>query len=98
MAELERITRRYTSGIVDTLGPDSDVPAPDVNTNERVMAWVMDSYSMHKRHTVTDVGTGKPVELGGWLVRREETGRGCMVVTRDALTERGMALTGERTD
>ena len=83
--ELERVTRRYTSGIIDTLGPDSDVPAPDVNTNERVMAWIMDTYSMHKRHTVTAVVTGKPVEMGGSLGRREATGRGCMFVTREAL-------------
>src|SRR2546425_9465103 len=67
MAELERVTRRYTSGIIDTLGPDSDVPAPDVNTNERIMAWIMDTYSMHKRHTVTAVVTRKPVERGGTL-------------------------------
>ena len=67
MAELERVTRRYTSSIIETLGPDSDVPAPDVNTNERVMAWIMDTYSMHKRHTVTAVVTGKPVEMGGSL-------------------------------
>ena len=84
-AELERITRRYTSAIIETLGPDSDVPAPDVNTNERVMAWVMDTYSMHVRHTVTAVVTGKPVEMGGSLGRREATGRGCMQVTREAL-------------
>jgi len=64
MGELERLTRRYTSAIIDTLGPDSDVPAPDVNTNERVMAWIMDTYSMHKRQTVTSVVTGKPVEMG----------------------------------
>src|SRR6188768_2912463 len=76
--ELERITRRYTSAIIETLGPDSDVPAPDVNTNERIMAWVMDTYSMHKRHTVTAVVTGKPIEMGGSLGRREATGRGCM--------------------
>ena len=82
--ELERITRRYTSAIIETLGPDSDVPAPDVNTNERVMAWIMDTYSMHKRHTVTAVVTGKPVEMGGSLGRREATGRGCMIVTREA--------------
>ena len=74
MPELERMTRRYTSAIIDTLGPDSDVPAPDVNTNERVMAWVMDTYSMHKRHTVTAVVTGKPIEMGGSLGRREATG------------------------
>ncbi|HWZ85490.1 MAG TPA: Glu/Leu/Phe/Val dehydrogenase dimerization domain-containing protein, partial [Thermoanaerobaculia bacterium] len=67
VGELERLTRRYTAGIIATLGPDSDVPAPDVNTNERVMAWVMDTYSMHMRHTVTAVVTGKPVEMGGSL-------------------------------
>src|SRR2546422_1206584 len=96
MAELERVTRRYTSGIIDTLGPDSDVPAPDVNTNERIMAWIMDTYSMHKRHTVTAVVTGKPIEMGGSLGRREATGRGCMFVTREALAKMGMALKGAR--
>ena len=94
IAELERLTRRYTSAIIDTLGPDSDVPAPDVNTNERVMAWIMDTYSMHKRHTVTAVVTGKPVELGGSLGRREATGRGCMIVTREALKQLGMPVAG----
>ncbi|MFI5208815.1 MAG: Glu/Leu/Phe/Val dehydrogenase [Gemmatimonadales bacterium] len=93
-AELEKLTRRYTSAIIETLGPDSDVPAPDVNTNERVMAWVMDTYSMHKRHTVTAVVTGKPVEMGGSLGRREATGRGCMIVTREALTKLGMKVKG----
>src|SRR5512134_3065048 len=88
--ELERITRRYTAAIIETLGPDSDVPAPDVNTNERVMAWIMDTYSMHKRHTVTAVVTGKPVAMGGSLGRREATGRGCRLVTRQALARRGM--------
>ena len=96
MAELEKVTRRYTSSIIETLGPDSDVPAPDVNTNERVMAWIMDTYSMHKRHTVTAVVTGKPVEMGGSLGRREATGRGCMIVTREALTKLGMTLKGAR--
>ncbi|HEY7194740.1 MAG TPA: Glu/Leu/Phe/Val dehydrogenase [Gemmatimonadales bacterium] len=96
MAELEKVTRRYTSSIIETLGPDSDVPAPDVNTNERVMAWIMDTYSMHKRHTVTAVVTGKPVEMGGSLGRREATGRGCMIVTREALTKLGMSLKGAR--
>ena len=94
LAELERITRRYTSAIIDTLGPDSDVPAPDVNTNERMMAWIMDTYSMHKRHTVTAVVTGKPVEMGGSLGRREATGRGCMLVTREALKQLEMPITG----
>lgn len=96
MAELERLTRRYTSAIIETLGPDSDVPAPDVNTNERVMAWIMDTYSMHKRHTVTAVVTGKPVEMGGSLGRREATGRGCMIVTREALKRHAIPLQGAR--
>jgi len=96
MGELERLTRRYTSGIIETLGPDSDVPAPDVNTNESVMAWIMDTYSMHMRHTVTAVVTGKPVEMGGSLGRREATGRGCMFVTREALGRLGMQLKGAR--
>src|SRR6058998_3501053 len=94
--ELERLTRRYTMSIIHTLGPDSDVPAPDVNTNERVMAWLMDTYSMHHRHTVTAVVTGKPVEMGGSLGRREATGRGCMIVTREALGKLGMTLKGAR--
>jgi glutamate dehydrogenase (NAD(P)+) len=95
-AELERITRRYTSAIIEVLGPDSDVPAPDVNTNERVMAWIMDTYSMHKRHTVTAVVTGKPVAMGGSLGRREATGRGCMLVTREALKRLKMPIAGTR--
>src|SRR6267143_212763 len=94
--ELERLTRRYTASIIHTLGPDSDVPAPDVNTNERVMAWIMDTYSMHHRHTVTAVVTGKPIEMGGSLGRREATGRGCMFVTREALAKLGMQLKGAR--
>ncbi|GJG88769.1 glutamate dehydrogenase [Gemmatimonadetes bacterium T265] len=94
VGELERLTRRYTAGIISVLGPDSDVPAPDVNTNERVMAWIMDTYSMHARHTVTSVVTGKPVEMGGSLGRREATGRGCMIVTRQALERLGMNVVG----
>ncbi len=94
VSELERLTRRYTAGIIATLGPDSDVPAPDVNTNERVMAWVMDTYSMHAGHTVTAVVTGKPVEMGGSLGRREATGRGCMLMTKDALNHLGMKTEG----
>src|SRR5216117_1847990 len=96
LGELERVTRRYTASIIEVLGPDSDVPAPDVNTNERVMAWIMDTYSMHKRHTVTAVVTGKPVEMGGSLGRREATGRGVMFVTREALARLGMSLKGAR--
>ena len=83
--ELERLTRRYTAEIMDIIGPDRDVPAPDVNTNDRVMAWIMDTYSMHVRHATTAVFTGKPMELGGSRGRTEATGRGCMIVTLEAL-------------
>jgi len=96
VGELERLTRRYTAGIIATLGPDSDVPAPDVNTNERVMAWVMDTYSMHVGHTTTAVVTGKPIEMGGSEGRREATGRGCMIVTKQALEHLGMPVKGTR--
>jgi glutamate dehydrogenase (NAD(P)+) len=96
MGELERLTRRYTSGIISLLGPDSDVPAPDVNTNERMMAWIMDTYSMQHRHTVTAVVTGKPVSMGGSLGRREATGRGCMIVTREALKQLNLPVQGTR--
>lgn len=84
-AELERITRRYTAEILEFIGPERDVPAPDVNTNDQTMAWIMDTYSMHKRHTVTAVVTGKPLELGGSQGRPEATGRGCMIVTMEAM-------------
>jgi glutamate dehydrogenase (NAD(P)+) len=94
VGELERLTRRYTAGIINTLGPDSDVPAPDVNTNERVMAWIMDTYSMRMGHTVTAVVTGKPVEMGGSMGRREATGRGCMFVIKEALAHLGMNVRG----
>jgi glutamate dehydrogenase (NAD(P)+) len=83
--ELERLTRRYTAGIIEMIGPERDVPAPDVNTNDKVMAWIMDTYSMHTGQTNTAVVTGKPMELGGSLGRREATGRGCMLVTLEAL-------------
>ncbi len=89
--ELERITRRYTAEIIEMIGPERDVPAPDVNTNDRVMAWIMDTYSMHVRHATTAVVTGKPMELGGSRGRREATGRGCMIVTLEALKRFGMA-------
>jgi glutamate dehydrogenase (NAD(P)+) len=90
MTELERITRRYTADIIEFIGPESDVPAPDVNTNEQVMAWMMDTYSMHMRHTVTAVVTGKPFDLGGSRGRTEATGRGCMMVAQQALRRFGM--------
>ena len=81
--ELEALTRRYTAEIIDAIGPEKDVPAPDVNTNEQIMAWFMDTYSMHVGHTSTAVVTGKPVEMGGSLGRREATGRGVMIVARE---------------
>lgn len=89
-AELEKLTRRYTAEIIDVIGPERDVPAPDVNTNEQVMAWMMDTYSMHARHTVTAVVTGKPMALGGSRGRPEATGRGCMIVTLQALKRLGL--------
>jgi len=94
VGELERVTRRYTKGIISLLGPDTDVPAPDVNTNERVMAWVMDTYSMHVGRTENAVVTGKPVEMGGSEGRKEATGRGCMLVTREALEHLGLKMQG----
>ena len=89
IGELERITRRYTAEILDYIGPERDVPAPDMNTNEQTMAWIMDTYSMHVRHTTTAVVTGKPFELGGSHGRKEATGRGCMIVTDQALKRFG---------
>src|SRR5690606_31864853 len=86
--ELERLTRRYTASIIKTLGPNSDVPAPDVNTNEKVMSWVLDTYSMHVGYTEPAVVTGKPIVLGGSLGRREATGRGVMLSAREALAYR----------
>jgi glutamate dehydrogenase (NAD(P)+) len=82
--ELEALTRRYVAEIIDAIGPDKDVPAPDVNTNDQVMAWIMDTYSMHVGYTATAVVTGKPIEMGGSLGRREATGRGVMITTREA--------------
>jgi glutamate dehydrogenase (NAD(P)+) len=92
--ELEALTRRYVAEIIDAIGPEKDVPAPDVNTNEQTMAWVMDTYSMHVGHTETGVVTGKPVELGGSLGRREATGRGVMIVTRESARHVGIDIKG----
>ena len=89
-SELERITRRYTAELFEFIGPELDVPAPDVNTNEQTMAWLMDTYSMHARRTSTAVVTGKPIDLGGSRGRTEATGRGCMIVTDQALRKFGM--------
>jgi glutamate dehydrogenase (NAD(P)+) len=89
--ELEKITRRYTAELLDYLGPERDVPAPDINTNEQTMAWIMDTYSMHVRHTSTASVTGKPIDLGGSRGRNEATGRGCMLVCDEALKKFRMA-------
>ena len=94
--ELEALTRRYTAEIIDAIGPDKDVPAPDVNTNEQIMAWFSDTYSMHVGHTSTAVVTGKPVEMGGSLGRREATGRGVMITARESAKHLGFELKGSR--
>jgi glutamate dehydrogenase (NAD(P)+) len=83
--ELERMTRRYTAELIEFIGPEKDVPAPDINTNEQTMAWMMDTYSMHMRQTVTAVVTGKPINIGGSRGRREATGRGIMIVCDEAV-------------
>jgi glutamate dehydrogenase (NAD(P)+) len=85
LGELERLTRRYAAELIDFIGPEKDVPAPDMNTNEQTMAWIMDTFSMHARHTVNAVVTGKPVELGGSRGRREATGRGLLFVINEAI-------------
>ncbi len=95
-AELEKLTRRYTAEIIDFIGPEKDVPAPDVNTNARIMAWIMDTYSMHQRQTVTAVVTGKPESLGGSRGRPEATGRGCMITTLEALKQLGLTPENSR--
>jgi glutamate dehydrogenase (NAD(P)+) len=90
MGELERMTRRYTAELIEFIGPEKDVPAPDVNTNEQTMAWIMDTYSMHMRQTVTAVVTGKPINIGGSRGRREATGRGIKIVCDQALKQVGL--------
>src|SRR5216110_331617 len=91
LAELERITRRYTAELMEFIGPEKDVPAPDMGTDEQVMAWMMDTYSMHMRQTVTAVVTGKPVNMGGSRGRREATGRGVMIVCDEAIKKLGLS-------
>src|SRR5690349_12695129 len=90
MGELERMTRRYTAELIEFIGPEKDVPAPDVNTNEQIMAWMMDTYSMHMRQTVTAVVTGKPLNIGGSRGRREATGRGVLIVCDEAIKKLGI--------
>ncbi|MEO6973828.1 MAG: Glu/Leu/Phe/Val dehydrogenase [Rhodoferax sp.] len=94
--ELERMTRRYTSEIGIIIGPNKDIPAPDVNTNEQIMAWMMDTYSMNQGSTATGVVTGKPVDLGGSLGRREATGRGVFTVGAEAAKHIGMDISTAR--
>lgn len=94
--ELERMTRRYTAELMEFIGPEKDVPAPDMGTNEQTMAWIMDTYSMHTRQTCTAVVTGKPVNIGGSRGRREATGRGISVVCDEALKHLGMSVEGCR--
>jgi glutamate dehydrogenase (NAD(P)+) len=94
--ELERITRRFTSELVDVIGPRHDIPAPDMATNEQTMAWIMDTYSMRKGHSVPEVVTGKPVVLGGSVFRREATGAGVVMVLERACERLGLDLAGLR--
>ena len=94
--ELERLTRRFASEIGILIGPEKDVPAPDMGTDEQVMAWIMDTYSMHRGHSVPAVVTGKPVSVGGSAGRNEATGRGVMYVTQEACERLGMPLKGAR--
>jgi glutamate dehydrogenase (NAD(P)+) len=96
MGELERMTRRYTAELIEFIGPEKDVPAPDINTNEQTMAWIMDPYSMHMRQTVTAVVTGKPINIGGSRGRREATGRGIMIVCEEAIKKLGLARESTR--
>src|ERR1700724_3189021 len=96
IGELERMTRRYTAELIEFIGPEKDVPAPDINTNEQTMAWSMDTFSMHMRQTVTAVVTGKPINIGGSRGRREATGRGRMIVSDEEIKKPGLARGGSR--
>lgn len=90
--ELKNLTRRFTAAILPLIGPESDIPAPDVNTNAQIMGWIMDTYSMFKGHAVPGVVTGKPIDIGGSLGRTEATGRGVMFATREILRKEGKKL------
>ncbi len=94
--ELEHLTRRYATEISIIVRPDGDIPAPDVGTNEQIMAWFMDTYSMHIGHSVPAVVTGKPISIGGSAGRREATGRGVMITAREAARVRGLPFAGSR--
>jgi glutamate dehydrogenase (NAD(P)+) len=95
--EIQNLTRRYTAEIQPFIGPNIDIPAPDVNTNPQVMAWIMDTYSMNVGYSVPGVVTGKPLELGGSAGRSEATGRGCVFAIEEAAKSRGMSLSSSRT-
>ena len=92
--ELQRMTRRYTSEIINEIGPEKDIPAPDVGTDGRVMAWIFDTYSMNKGHSVLGVVTGKPLTIGGSLGRTEATARGALYCVREAVRKKQIALQG----
>ncbi len=94
--ELERLTRRYIAMILPMIGPEKDIPAPDVNTNARIMGWIMDTYSMFKGYVAPGVVTGKPIEIGGSLGRQEATGRGVALITKETLKRLGMPVAGAR--
>src|SRR5712691_2405237 len=96
LRELEHLTRRFTTEISDMLGPDSDIPAPDVNTNAQIMAWMMDTYSMHRGYSVTGVVTGKPVSIGGSEGRSEATARGAVYTIIETAKHLGMDIEGAR--
>src|SRR4029077_15364791 len=92
--ELQKLTRRYTSEIINEIGPEKDIPAPDVGTDGRVMAWIFDTYSMNKGHSVLGVVTGKPLNIGGSLGRLEATARGALYIIREAVRKRELSLEG----
>ena len=94
--ELQKMTRRYTSEIINEIGPEKDIPAPDVGTDGRVMAWIFDTYSMNKGHSVLGVVTGKPLNIGGSLGRLEATARGALYIIREAVRKQGSTIAGQR--
>src|SRR4051795_7848106 len=94
--ELEKLTRRFTSELIREIGPQTDIPAPDMATNEQTMAWMMDTYSMQMGHVVPEVVTGKPISIGGSVFRREATGAGVVMVSEQACTKLGWSLAGQR--
>src|SRR5205814_8060512 len=94
--ELQRLTRRYTSELMGVIGPQEDIPAPDMATNEQTMAWMMDTYSMQRGFAVPEIVTGKPVALGGSLFRHEATGAGVVMVVERCCSKLGIPLAGQR--